>query len=155
MRLLLFKSGCGSNTTVELHNTKKPLSVSVQPPKTGLLSCSQGTWRPEREQDHSVCPPTFHGLRTNTNYCLSRFASLVCVCRRSSSSSAVAVNALDQYSFGFVSFDKLLGEPLAYVDHPCRTVLVGFFDPVRPSVQEEKSTPFPRVHRTLFSTTTP
>lgn len=158
-RLLLFKSGCGSNTIVELHNTKKPLSVSVQPSKTRLLLCSKGNMATGERAGPFSLPTPFHGLRTNTSNCLSWFVPLVCVCRRLSlSSSGVVVNALDQNSFGFVRGKKLWQASRWTTDIRRSSVQDRpgtFFDPVHPGMQDEKSTPSLWVHKTLFSTATP
>lgn len=77
---LLMKLDQRVNTIVQLHNTRNPFLSPVQPPKTGLLSCSERTWWSERERaGRSSLPTPFHRLRTNPFVCLSWFLS-ICTC---------------------------------------------------------------------------
>lgn len=151
-RLLFFKPGCRSNTMVELHNTKK-LSVFVQPSKTGLFLCSRGTRRPEREQDHSVCPPLFMDSE-QTPPIVSPDLCLVCVIRGLSlSSSCVVVNCIGSIWLWLRTVKNSLTSfwmnLLTYISHPCRAVLVGFLT-LCTQACKRRSRPLPECTGTYF-----
>lgn len=128
---------------VWLHTTKKPLSVSIQPPKTGLLSSSKGTCWPERESGPVESAHPFHRLRTNTYYCLSWFVCMcicVCVCMwyiflsPSLSSVPICIRAiikLNEVNCLQKLWDDLLTAS-ACIDHTHRTAQASSFHPNNP-----------------------